>query len=300
VPPAASALGHADESVLATASGSDRRAGAPPGSGSGRQPLQRAHGEGRITTRLLDGRTRLRTLYQDGAASIRLPHTHQTFLQAVLINTAGGLCGGDDLHWRAEAGAGARLVLTSQACERVYRSLGEAARVTVHLTAGSGARLDWMPQETILYEGARLHRRLDVDLADDACFCAVETFILGRAAMGEAAREVLLRDSWRIRRGGRLAHAEETRLSADPLERDAASLLAGAGAFGTVLYLGADAERRLEAIRALLLGRSGASVAGERLTVRAIAESGLALRKILAPIVAGLSGAGALPRLWLL
>jgi urease accessory protein len=117
--------------------------------------------------------------------------------------------------------------------------------------------------------------------------------------MGETAQSAIFHDSWRVRRGGQLLHGEETRLSADPLERDGASLLDGAGGFGTVLYIGADAERRLEAVRALLTGRSGVSVAGERLVVRAIAESGLALRRIIAPIVAALSGAGALPRLWL-
>jgi len=260
--------------------------------------LQRARGEGRVETQLLDGRTRIHALYQEGAAKIRLPHTHDTSLQAVLINTAGGLCGRDDIRWHATAAPGARLVLTTQACERVYRSTGEDARIATRLSAGAGARLDWLPQETILYEGGRLDRTLEVDLAPDATFCAVEAIILGREAMGEDARGALLRDRWHIRHGGRLIHAEATQLSADPLERDGLSLLDGAGAFATVLYVGADAERRLESVRALLTGRSGASQIDERLIVRAAAESGLALRRIIAPIVARLSSAGALPRLW--
>jgi urease accessory protein len=260
--------------------------------------LQRARGEGRIATQLLDGRTRLKTFYQEGAAKIRLPHTHDDSLQAVLINTAGGLCGGDDIRWTADAAPGARLVLTSQACERVYRSTGEDARLTSRLTVAAGARLDWLPQETILYEGGRLNRTLEVDLAGDATFCAVEAVILGREAMGEAARGACLRDRWRIRRDGRLVHAEATTLSADPTGRDSLSLLAGARAFATILYVGADAERRLDPVRALLAGHSGASVIGERLVVRATAGSGLALRRMNAPIVATLSTAGALPRLW--
>ena len=260
--------------------------------------MQRARGTGRIETQLLDGRTRLKTFYQEGAAKIRLPHTHDASLQAVLINTASGLCGGDDIQWHADAAPGARLVLTTQACERVYRSMGDDARVTTRLNAGAGAHLDWLPQETILYEGGRLNRSLDVDLADGATFCAVEAILLGREAMGEAARGALLRDSWRIRRNGRLMHAEATRLSADPLERDGLALLDGAGAFASILYVGAEAERRLEPIRAMLTGHSSASVIGERLVVRATAESGLALRRIITPIVAALSGAGALPRLW--
>jgi len=260
--------------------------------------MQRARGEGRVTTQLVDGRTRLQALYQDGCAKIRLPNTHDESLQAVLINTAGGLTGGDHIDWQAEAAPGTRMVLTTQACERVYRSTGADARVATRLAVGEGAQLDWLPQETILFEHSRLDRRLDVDLAAGAQFCAVEAILLGREAMGEAARSALLRDNWRIRRGGRLIHAEATRLSADPLERDGLSLLDGALAFATVLYVGDDAERRLEPVRARLTGRSGASVIGERLIVRAMAPSGLALRRIIAPIIATLSGAGTLPRLW--
>jgi urease accessory protein len=260
--------------------------------------MQRARGEGHIATQLQDGRTRLQTFYQEGCAKIRLPNTHDRSLQAVLINTAGGLTGGDRIDWRAEAAPGTRMVLTTQACERIYRSTGDDARVATQLIVGAGAQLDWLPQETILFEHSRLARSLDVDLADGAKFCAVEAILLGREAMGENARTALLRDNWRIRRNGRLIHAEATRLSANPRERDSLSLLDGALAFATVLYVGEDAGRKLEPVRALLGGRSGASLIGERLVVRAIAESGLALRKIIGPIVANLSGAGSLPRLW--
>src|SRR5690606_36951000 len=103
--------------------------------------LQRARGEGRVETKLLDGRTRLKTFYQEGAAKIRLPHTHDASMQAVLINTAGGLCGGDEIRWHANAAPGARLVLTTQACERVYRSTGDYADIRTRLTAGAGARI---------------------------------------------------------------------------------------------------------------------------------------------------------------
>jgi urease accessory protein len=258
--------------------------------------MQRARGRGSISAFAANGRTRLATLHEDGCAKIRLPNTHDHSLQAVLINTAGGLTGGDDVRWEATAGPGTSLVLTTQACERIYRSLGTDAEVSVKLTAGANARLDWLPQETILFERGKLRRTLEVDLAEGATLCALEAVILGREAMGEDARSATFRDDWRIRRSGRLIHAEATRLGGAPQERDALSLLDGAGAFATVLYVGADVERRLDGVRALLTGRSGASLVGERLTVRAIAPSGLALRKILGPVVASL--AGSLPRLW--
>jgi urease accessory protein len=216
------------------------------------------------------------------------------------MNTAGGLTGGDHLRWSASASPGAKLVLTTPACERVYRSLGGDAVVETRLAAGAGAHLDWLPQETILFEHSRLDRRLEIDLADGATLTAVEAVLLGREAMGETAHNARLRDNWRIRRNGRLIHAEATILSADPHERSGNSLLAGALAFATVLHVAPDAERRLEAVRALLPETGGASVVGERLTVRLLAVSGLALRRSLSPIIALLSAAGSVPRLWTL
>ena len=136
-------------------------------------PLQRARGTARIATQLADGRTRLATLYQEGCARIALPNTHDPSLQAVLINTAGGLTGGDRINWHAEAAPATSLVLTTQACERVYRSTGADASVATRLAAGAGASLNWLPQETILFEHARLDRSLEVDLAEGASFCAV-------------------------------------------------------------------------------------------------------------------------------
>lgn len=262
--------------------------------------LQRARGSGHVVVAPRAGKTRLRTLYQDGCAKIRLPHTHDDSVQAVLINTAGGLTGGDAMDWRAEAGPGARLVLTTQACERIYRSLGDDARIATRLTAGPGAHIDWLPQETILFENARLDRRLEVDLAPDATFTAVEALLLGRQAMGEAARGAFLSDTWRVRRDGRLIHAEASRLSGAARQRDGSALLDGAGAFATILAIAPEIATRLETVRALIPpgAQAGASAIGDKLVLRALAPSGLVLRRIVAPVIAYLSGAGSVPRLW--
>jgi len=260
--------------------------------------LQRARGEGRVIANVQDGTTEIAALYQEGCAKIRLPHTHDASLQAVLMNTAGGLCGGDHIRWTATAKEQARLVVTTPACERVYRSADDSARIENRLVAEAGAHLDWLPQETILYEGAQLSRTLEVDLAPDATFTGVETILLGRQAMGESAPNAKLRDSWRVRRGGKLIHAEATLLTTDPAERKSSSLLAGMTAFATLLHISPTAERQLDSVRALLPETGGASLIGDKLTVRLMAESGLALRRALAPIIALLSSAGSLPRLW--
>lgn len=265
--------------------------------------LQRARGKGGVTTQQRDGTTCLATLYQDGCAKIRLPRTHSPALEAVLINTAGGLTGGDRMQWSAEVAAGGRMVLTTQACERIYRSIGGAATVETRLSVGPEAHLDWLPQETILFAASRLDRRIEIDLAAGASLTAVEAILLGRDAMGEVALDARLRDNWRVRRNGRLIHAEATRLDGTEAERDGLSLLAGRRALATILHVAPSPEQcaaTLTRLRAILPadGRIAASANGERLVVRALAQTGLALRRLIVPILAELSGAGRLPRLW--
>jgi urease accessory protein len=265
--------------------------------------LQRAWGHGNLTTLQRDGATRLARLYQDGCGKIRLPHTHSSALEAVLINTAGGLTGGDRMQWSAEVAAAGHMVLTTQACERIYRSIEGPASVQTRLGVGSGAHLDWLPQETILFAGSQLDRRIEIDLAEGASLTALEAILLGREAMGETAIDARLRDNWRIRRNGRLVHAEATLLGGTLAERDGLSLLAGRRAFATLLHIAPDAgqcARRLAHVRSLLPDdpRIAASANGERLVIRALAQSGLALRRLIVPILAQLSGAGTLPRLW--
>lgn len=265
-----------------------------------RQPMQRAKGSGRITTQTRDGQTRLQELYQDGCAKIRLPKTHGAALEAVLINTSGGLTDGDRINWQIAASQNAKLVLTTQACERVYKSLGGPAELNTKIDIAEGAHVDWLPQETILFERGHLRRTMDVNLSEGASFTGIEAILLGREAMGEAARSAMLEDNWHIRRNGRLLHMEANRLSAADLERDALSLLAGNNSFATIVHIAENAEDKLGPVRALVPNGAKAAVSaiGERLIVRALAPTGLALRRIITPIISELSGAGTLPRLW--
>ena len=265
--------------------------------------MQRARGTGRIATQQGDGVTRLDRLYQDGCAKIRLPHTHSPALQAVLINTAGGLTGGDRMDWAADIAPGGRAVLTTQACERIYRSLGDAAVVRTSLTVGADAHLDWLPQETILFAASQLDRGIDIRLEAGASLTAIEAVLLGRDAMGESALDARLRDNWRVYRQGRLLHVEATRLDGTAAERSGLALLAGRRAFATILHVAPDADaasRTLARLRAVLPQdpRIAASANGERLVIRALAQTGLALRRLIVPVLEELSGAGTLPRLW--
>ncbi len=267
---------------------------------------QRTVGTGRISVKHgADGTSRLDRLYQQGAAKIRLPavYGNQAGPQAVLINSAGGLTGGDHLTWDLYAGRGAHLTATSQACEKIYRAAGkETARQETMIRVEEGASLHWLPQETILFNQSRLDRSLSVDLARGSRFLAVEAVLLGRLAMKEKLTELLFRDRWTIRKDGRLLHSEAFKLdgSAENL-RQKSAILNGGTAFASLFYTGPqDAEaldKLAEQIR-LLKGGAGVSAWQGKLLVRLTAPDGLTLRQYLIPIIEHLTGGTALPRVW--
>ena len=259
-------------------------------------PLQRTRGRGALTV----GPAGLQRLFQEGSAKIRLVRDAASPLpEAVLINSAGGLTGGDRLDWAAEVSDGGRLALTTQACEKIYRARDGEASVATTLTVGADARLDWLPQETILFDGGALTRRLDADLAARARLLAVEAVVLGRTAMKETVRAGALRDRWRIHRDGRLAFADDLRLKgsiADVAAR--APMLAGARAFASLLLVADDAIRFLEPLRACLGRLGGASAFDGKLFARMAAPDGFALRRVLVPALSILRDGAPLPRVW--
>lgn len=245
----------------------------------------------------------LQRLHQDGAAKIRLPAGSRDPLEAILINTAGGLTGGDRIAWEAEVGPGASLMVTTQACEKLYRAGEGRAEASVTLRVGEGGRLAWLPQETIVYEGSAFARRLEVDLAPGASALVVEATIFGRRAMGETVSRAFFHDSWRVRSAGTLVHAEETRLAGDVAALSGQSAaLGGATAFASVLLVSPDAGGFLDAARAALGARGGASawsVGGHgKLLARLIGGDGYDLRSRLAPLLRLLNGEAGLPKAW--
>jgi urease accessory protein len=262
--------------------------------------LQRARGRGRIAVRAEDGDTRLARLFQEGCGKIRLPRDAMACgLEAVLINLSGGLTGGDRMDWAAEAGPGARLTLTTQACEKVYRARDGVAGQRAALTLGADARLDWLPQETILFDGGALSRTLEADLAAGATLLAVEAVVLGRTAMDETVRTGSLHDRWRIRREGRLVFADDLRLDGPIWELAAAPPVLGGGrAFASLLLVSDDAERFLPAVRAALGACGGASAFDGKLFARLAAPDGFALRQALLPALEALRAGAPLPRVW--
>lgn len=265
---------------------------------------QRAWGKGRLTAKPFAGRTRLAEFYQEGCAKIRLPDTFDATMEAVLINSSGGLTGGDHMEWEFSAREGTHLTLTTQACEKIYKASAGTAAVRAKISVGAGATVHWLPQETILFDRASLSRRLDVEIAEGGEFLAVEAILLGRKAMGEAMRTGLFQDCWRIRKGGILMHAENLRLNGDiaALTQETATL-GGQVAFATLFYSGMDCEQQVAKLRALIGGANGGishyNVAGQdKLIARLVAADGFALRKILIPVISHLRKGASVPKVW--
>jgi urease accessory protein len=235
----------------------------------------------------------VRRLREAQSAKVRMP---QGSREAILINTGGGLAGGDSFAFDISAEANARLTVTSQAAERVYRALSVPAEVKVTLRADAGASLMWLPQETILYDGAALFRTLTADIAADARLLAVESIVLGREAMGEIVSHVQLRDRWRIRQAGRLIFADELALDGMPPASKAA--LDKARAFATIVFVSPDAENMIEQLRSRIGDAGDASAWSGKLVARLLARDSLELRKSLIPALSVLAGGMALPKVW--
>lgn len=239
-------------------------------------------------------------LHQSGSSKLLLPRDQAPDKTAVLLNTAGGVTGGDRFDIEAEATPSAALTLATQTAERAYRAQpGTVGRISTRLIAASGATVHWLPQETILFEGCALSRRLEIDLAADARLIAVEPVILGRAAMGETVRDARFSDQWRVRREGQLIYADALRMTGDIATQTASpATLNGHRAFASILYAAPDAGRHLTALRELLPETAGASLIRDGvLAVRLTAPDGLTLRRSLIPALEHLRG-HPLPTVW--
>jgi urease accessory protein len=255
------------------------------------------------------GATVLRRRQEGGSLRVRVPRRLDAGVtEAVVINTSGGMCGGDTIVQDVTWGQGTSAVLTTQASEKVYGSLGPACTIATHLDVGAGARAEWLPQETILFDGAHMRRDTCIDLAEDAVLLWSESIVFGRLARGESVERGALRDRVRIRRGGRLVHADVTALGGDDARPGPAAQLAraalGDGARGCAVLLGSGGDLPLsrDAVRRELERHpevlAGASAWNGLLSVRLLARDPAAMRVALAAVLGVLRPGDELPRVW--
>jgi urease accessory protein len=260
----------------------------------------RAVGHASFAVKAAHGATRRARVREHGSLRVRFPGPAADELEAVLVNTAGGIAGGDCFAVDVRAGKDTRLVVGTAAAEKIYRTLAPAARIDVTLDLAAGAALAWLPQETILFDRARLARTIDVAMAPDASLLLAEAVVFGRSGMGEAVEQGALSDRWRVRRDGKLIYAETVRLDGAIATRLSEPAVANGGiAVATILVI-PGAAATVAAVRAMegqFCGEVGASAWSGLAVVRLCAADGATLRRDLIKVLMALRGA--LPRLWL-
>ncbi len=259
----------------------------------------RARGAVRFDVHARDGVTRRGVLHESGSLRVRFPSPEDDGLSGVFVNTAGGVAGGDRFDIEITATDAARLTLTTAAAEKVYRAPGPAAQLNIGLKV-AGAHLGWLPQETILFDRARVQRRFDIELDEAASLLLCEIVVFGRTAMGERVEQGEFVDRWRLRRGGKLVFAETVRLDGNIGAKLARSAIAKGGpAIGTALIVPGD-EALIERLREAadsFSGEVGISAWNGFAMARFCAQDAARLR---ADMMAVLARTGvALPRLWL-
>ena len=256
----------------------------------------RASGALKLVVTHTDSGSAAEDIAESGPLRVRFPRIREDRLEAILINTAGGIVGGDKLEFQVETREDASLAITSQAAEKIYRSNGLTSRISVSLKAERGSELFWLPQETILFDRARVEREIEAEVSSEGSLAICEAIVFGRDAMGEKLTRGLLRDRWRIRRDGKLIFADALALDGDmkvTLNRVAA--MNGMIAMATMVCVSNDAMSRLDAVREALTGEgieTGASAFDGMLIVRILAEDSIALR---ASVLSALEAAGTPP-----
>lgn len=263
--------------------------------------LQRATGQLSVTMKQRDGRTVLADLRQEGCLKARFPRS-EGWPEVVMLNSGGGVAGGDRLDLALTLEQGAHAIFAAQAAERFYRALpaDPPARIRTTITVAEGAAAEWLPQESILFDSCALDRTLDIQLAPTACFLGLETLVFGRRTMGETLARIRLTDRIRLSRAGDLLLHDATRLHGDaaPLSRPA--LAGGANAVATILYAAEDAESHLAPLREAWKDvEAGVSAWNGLLLARLLAPDSAALRHAVTTGLALLRAGRPLPRVWL-
>ena len=257
--------------------------------------LQRAEGAGRIVLSGSETGTRVMDIFQRAPLRIMFPRaTGAAVEEAVLINTAGGIAGGDRLQFDVTARPNASIAVTSQAAEKIYRALDEPARIATSLKACEAAKLAWLPQETIVFNRGRLSRETEIDVSSGAELLALEWLVLGRAALGEEVVGGHISDSWRVKKDGRLIWADSFRATDETfahLHRKA--LLSNCKAVATLIYFGPHLDARLEFLRGIVASpecHCAATSVGGLIIVRFAAKVASALRRALKRMLQQFSG----------
>jgi urease accessory protein len=256
--------------------------------------------------------SRLRTLRQAAPLRAMTPYPEPDDRPlAVLANIAGGVAGGDRLAVAIEVRDRADATVTGQAAEKIYRADGAASEMDVSVTVAAGSTVEYLPQGTILFDGARLARRTSLDVEGDGRLLFGEILHLGRTAMGERFASGSLADHLVLRHDGRPIWADALRLAGDPGRAiGATSGLGGATTTAVALLSIPDAAKHLDRVREIVGAstsdptRAAAAVfEGGPLLVRWLSNDGADLRRHFGEVwrylrAGALGRPGRMPRIW--
>jgi urease accessory protein len=260
----------------------------------------RAFGRIGLSLATLAGTSRRQRVHESGSLRVRFPNGDGRTLDAVLVNTAGGMTGGDRFDIAISVGARAKLSVTTAAAEKIYRTADADAEIDVKLDVAEGGTLAWLPQETIVFDRAGLRRSIEAELAPGASLLLGEAVVFGRSAMGEAVVQGSFHDRWRVRVGGTLAFAETVRLDGMIAQQlGEAAIAAGGVAAATLVKIpgGEQDVANVNAIASVFAGEVGISAWNGFAVTRLLAKDGAALRHDLTTVLPILNSAP-LPRLW--
>jgi urease accessory protein len=270
--------------------------------------LERANGAGRIVFTSSEKGTRIAEVYEKFPVGLMFPRVGGDLVkEAVIVNASGGIAGGDRLEIEVVALKNASVVVTTQAAEKIYKALDRPALVATKLKACGAAKLAWLPQETIVFNQARIRRQTEIDLCSGAELIALEWMVLGRTAYGEKVVGGYISDSWRIKMDGRLIWVDGFRISDEvfaQLHRKA--LLSNWKAVGTLVYFGPGLDARLRVLREIAASLDcccAATIIGAIIVVRVAAAAGSDLRRGLRSLLDQFSrelGSGpfGIPKMW--
>jgi urease accessory protein len=271
--------------------------------------LQRANGVCRIAVSGSEEGNKIVDLFQQSPLRVIFPRIDGAAAkEAVLINTGGGIAGGDRLECGVTAMAGASIAVTSQTAEKVYRALDQPALILTKLKVGAGAKLAWFPHETIVFNWARLHRETEVEVSLGSEMLALEWLVFGRSAHGEEMNGGEIRESWRVKKEGRLIWADTFRIAEEVFPHlNRKALLSNCKVIATLIYFGPELDKRLEILREVsrtLDCRCAATSLAGLIVVRLAAEESSILKLALRALLQQLGpefgdGPFRVPKMWL-
>ena len=173
----------------------------------------------------------------DGPLVLQKPHYPEGdgICHAIIVHPPGGIAGGDELELRADLGAASSALLTTPGATKWYRSAGAWARQQINFNVNPGASLEWLPQESIVFDGARADARLDVELKGDGAFIGWEILCLGRTGSAERFSQGEWRSRTTVKRDGKPLWFERARLDGNDRALEAPAVMAGEPVVATML-----------------------------------------------------------------